>query len=356
MIAQSLQWKNDALEILDQRQLPQRIRYLRCHSYPSVIKAIDELAVRGAPAIGIVAAYGVYLGIKNMQTKERFLTEFPLVVEKFKASRPTAVNLFWALGRMEKIVKRREKSLAELKKELLDEALIIHNEEKEKCEKIARYGAKLIKDGFTVLTHCNTGMLATGGIGTALGIIYKAKQEGKRISVIVTETRPLLQGARLTTWELKQTDIEVTLICDSAAAWTMKNKKIDCLIVGADRIAGNGDIANKIGTYNLAILARTHKIPFYVAAPTSTFDWNLKNGKEIPIETRNAEEITFTPLEKFSKGAGVKRKKITPDGINVFNPAFDVTPAKFISAIITEEGILRPTSGHFLLDKVFRMV
>jgi len=316
MPIETIKWEDDKLKILDQSKLPDKLIYLECSTPECVAEAIKSLRVRGAPAIGIAAAYGVVLGVDRIEETIKLLAR----------TRPTAVNLFWALQRMERCAKHYQG--VELKKALLKEAILIHEDDKKKCRQIGEWGASLIKDGDIILTHCNAGALATGGMGTALSPIYIAKEQGKKIKVFADETRPLLQGARLTTWELKQAGIEVTLICDNMAAVVMKEGKIDLVIVGADRIVKNGDVANKIGTYGLAVLAKAHHIPFYVAAPSSTFDFSLDDGGQIPIEERAADEVT--------QGFG---KRTAPEGINVYSPAFDVTPNELITAIITENGI-----------------
>ncbi len=333
MIIQAQRWKDGALELLDQTRLPLKTEYLRITNYRDVAQAIRKLKVRGAPAIGIAAAYGVCLGANEIAENDMavFSEKMKIVIRELAETRPTAVNLFWALERMDNVLKENtSKSIEEIKKALLKEAHAIAAEDAEMCRKIGENGAALLKDGDVVLTHCNTGALATGGIGTALGIIYTASQQGKKISVFADETRPLLQGARLTAFELQQAKIEVTLICDDMAAFVMQRKKINAVLVGADRIARNGDTANKIGTYNLAVLAHYHNVPFYVVAPSSTVDTSIASGKEIPIEERNPEEVTH--------GFGVQT---APSGISVYNPAFDVTPCKLISGIITENGVYR---------------
>lgn len=316
MPVETIKWEDDKLKIIDQTRLPNEFVYLECTTAEDVANAIKILQVRGAPAIGIAAAYGVVLGADKVDETIKLLA----------STRPTAVNLFWALQRMEKCAKNYKG--AKLREALLKEAILIHKDDKEKCRKMGEYGASLIKDGDTILTHCNAGALATGGMGTALSPIYIAKEQGKRVKVFADETRPLLQGARLTTWELKQAGIDVTLICDNMAAVVMKEGKIDLVIVGSDRIVKNGDVANKIGTYGVAVLAKEHNIPFYVVAPTSTVDLSLEDGSQIPIEERGSYEITH--------GFG---KRIAPEGINVYSPAFDVTPNRLITAIITENGI-----------------
>jgi methylthioribose-1-phosphate isomerase len=289
------------------------------------------LKIRGAPAIGIAGAYAVALGARKIDdaSKAVFLEKLNDIIEFIAATRPTARNLFFALERMRKVA-GTGKNVTQIKKLLVDEAMKIHSEEAEATRHLSLFGAVLIKDGWTILTHCNTGPLATSGYGTALGIIIATFGQGKRIKVLATETRPLLQGARLTTWELMRAGIPVTLITDSMAGYYMKLGKVDCVITGADRIAANGDTANKIGTYTLAVLAKENNIPFYIAAPTSTIDLSLKTGDEIPIEERNAGEVTH-----------IQGTLITPEGINAANPAFDVTPHRYIIAIITDKGIIK---------------
>jgi methylthioribose-1-phosphate isomerase len=294
------------------------------------------LKIRGAPAIGVAGAYGIALGALNIKAKSRddFITKFRKVSQTITATRPTARNLFWAAERMERVATRGQ-DIEKLKAALVQEAIQIHNAEIEATRKLSEFGAGLVKDSSTILTHCNTGPLATTGYGTALGVIIRAQEQGKRLKVFVSETRPLLQGARLTTWELKKADIPFTLITDSMAGYFMSRGEIDCVIVGADCIAANGDTANKIGTYTLAVLAKEHGIPFYVAAPTTTIDLSLKSGREIPIEQRRAEEVTH-----------IQGVSLAPDGTPAQNPAFDVTPAKYITAIITERGIIRAPYGE----------
>jgi methylthioribose-1-phosphate isomerase len=326
-----IEWKGDTLRILDQTRLPHQIEYINTDDYRVVIEAITSLRVRGAPAIGIAAAYGIALaaiGIHMEQVAE-FKRKLESVLQEFAASRPTAVNLFKAIDRMRNAIIACS-TTASMKQVLEEEAKKIHEEEKESTRLISKYGAELIQDGFTVLTHCNAGPLATGGYGTALGIIIAAADQGKRIEVISCETRPLLQGARLTTWELLQHKIPVELIIDSAAGYYLHSKKVDCVIIGADRIAANGDTANKIGSYTHAVTAYENKIPFYVAAPVSTIDLTIKSGDEITIEERSPVEVTDIGGVRFA-----------PDKVNALNPAFDVTPARYISAIITEKGIIQ---------------
>lgn len=320
------------IKLIDQTLLPNELKYVYCDDKESIFHAIKTLMVRGAPAIGIAAAMGTVVGIKNSKSEdfESFFREMKEVTSCLGSSRPTAVNLFWGLKRMEDTAQKNSyKPVSEIKRILLDEAKTILEEDKAICRKIGENGESLLEDGSCVITHCNAGGLATGDYGTALAIMFAAAENGKKISVYADETRPLLQGSRLTAWELKNAGIDVTLICDNMAAHTMKQKKIDCVIVGADRIAANGDTANKIGTYSLSIIAKEHNVPFYVAAPASTFDLSIASGDEIQIEERNPDEVT--------KIAG---NKIAPDEIKVFNPAFDVTPASNITAIITERGVI----------------
>ncbi|MBW7942481.1 MAG: S-methyl-5-thioribose-1-phosphate isomerase, partial [Candidatus Kuenenia stuttgartiensis] len=324
------------VRLIDQTLLPAEIKYIYCEDLKSIWRAIKTLMVRGAPAIGIAAVTGVLLGIKDIRTDdtEAFFKELKNVTNYLGSSRPTAVNLFWGLSRMERVAwENRDKPVHTIKEILLREAINVQNEDKSICRQIGENGAKFIKDGDGVLTHCNAGGLATADYGTALAVMFKAKENGKKFKVYADETRPLLQGARLTTWELMHAGIDVTLICDNMAAHVMKLGKIQCVIVGADRIAANGDAANKIGTYGVSILAKEHGIPFYVAAPVSTFDLNITSGDEIPIEERSSEEVTC--------GFG---KRTAPEGVKVFNPAFDVTPAKNITAIITEKGVIEKPS------------
>ncbi|HEU65091.1 MAG TPA: S-methyl-5-thioribose-1-phosphate isomerase, partial [Chloroflexi bacterium] len=330
MTARAIEWLDGKLRILDQSKLPQEQVVADLDNYHDVVLAIKEMRVRGAPAIGVAAAYGIALGASSIETanKDEFLAQLNQAMQTFAASRPTAVNLFQAIERMKKAA--RGDDVAGIKNSLVNEAKRIHREEITATRQLSQLGAELIKDGFTLLTHCNAGPLATAGYGTALGVIKAAKEQGKKVSVFATETRPLLQGARLTTWELRQEGIPVTLVTDSMAGYFMQQRKIDCVIVGADRIAANGDVANKIGTYTLAVLAKENKIPFYVAAPVSTIDLSLTSGDKIPIEERSPEEVTH-----------IQGIPIAPEGIKAANPAFDVTPHSYITAIITEKGIIR---------------
>ncbi|MFH1867867.1 MAG: S-methyl-5-thioribose-1-phosphate isomerase [Candidatus Omnitrophota bacterium] len=333
MICKTIVYKGGRLKIIDQRALPQRLIFKQCGNIKDINYYIRTLAVRGAPAIGVFAAYGLYVSVKDIKISNQklFLDKLSDAVGYLKGSRPTAVNLFWALDRMkDAALKNRDRSVGRIKRILLDEAKKIHKEDKLMCERIGRNGARLIRSGDRILTHCNAGLLATSGEGTALAVIYRAKKDGKRIKVYADETRPLLQGARLTTWELKKSGIDVTLICDNMAASLMRQKGIDKIIVGADRIARNGDFANKIGTYGLAVLAKAHNIPFYVAAPSSTLDLDLRNGKDIPIEHRDPDEVRK-----------IKGIYTAPRDVKVYNPAFDVTPNNLITAIITEKGVFK---------------
>lgn len=326
------EFENDKLIVLDQRKLPFGKEYFVCSTYQDVYVAIKDMIIRGAPLIGIVAAYGVVLGFKEIIEKNMEPTKIYEIINYLASSRPTAVNLFWALDRMKSLFEKiKDMDRIEIYKQLLDEAKKIEEEDKNINKKIGEYGNQLIKENSNILTHCNAGALATGGYGTALGIIREAHFSGKNVHVYVDETRPYLQGARLTAFELSEDGIPNTVICDNMAGYLMKLGKIDCVIVGADRIALNGDTANKIGTYSLSVLAKHHGIPFYIAAPVSTIDFNIKSGSEIPIEERSEDEIRF-----------FNGKKIVPDESKVFNPAFDVTPAENITAIVTEKGVVFP--------------
>lgn len=328
----AVKWDRNKVVMIDQRKLPGEEVYVTCREYSQVAEAIEKMVIRGAPAIGVAAAYGAALGTLRMKSDTDREKEFSRITQRFEKTRPTARNLFWALERMRRAFEEsRNLDLPELKRRLVNEAEAIDKEDIAVNRKIGFWGKSLLKDGDSVLTHCNTGALATAGYGTALGIIRAAFEEGKRIHVYVDETRPLLQGARLTCWELDRERIPVTLITDSMAGHLMKKGEVSLVLTGADRIARNGDTANKIGTYTLAVLAKAHKLPFYVAAPTSTIDPGLAKGGQIPIEERSAEEV-----REF---AG---RCVTVPHVDVKNPAFDVTPAGFISGIITEEGISRP--------------
>jgi methylthioribose-1-phosphate isomerase len=329
--------------MIDQTRLPVECVEIDCRDVETVVEAIKSLRVRGAPAIGIAAAYGVCLGLQTVKEngEAAFFDRLDEVAAQLAGSRPTAVNLFWAITRMKRAAAERRGRLkpAEILAELLGEARAIHEEDRRMCREIGRFGAELLGDGQGVLTHCNAGGLATADYGTALAVIFAAVESGKRISVYADETRPLLQGARLTAWELKQRGIEVTLICDSMAAQVMREGRVQAVITGADRITANGDVANKIGTYGVALLAAAHGIPFYVAAPTSTFDLSLASGEQILIEQRDPREVTH--------GFG---RQTAPDGIRVYNPAFDVTPARLIKALICERGRIEPVTAERIAE------
>jgi methylthioribose-1-phosphate isomerase len=343
----SIEWVGDAdgfVRIIDQTLLPTELAYRECRSVEDVWEAIRSLRIRGAPAIGIAAAMGLALAMRRHGTKETYLARLREQSAYLRTSRPTAVNLFWAVDRMERCLEPAGLSRAapaEWNARLLAEALAIQAEDARTCRAIGQAGAQLIANGGGVLTHCNTGGLATAEYGTALGVMFTAKDQGRRFRVFVDETRPLLQGARLTTWELQQHGIDVTLICDNMAAQVMKEGKVQVVIVGADRIAANGDTANKIGTYGVAVLAKAHGIPFYVAAPVSTFDLSLANGDGIPIEQRLALEVTH--------GFG---KQTAPEGVSVYNPAFDVTPHDLIAGLITERGVIQPVTPESIRERI----
>ncbi len=332
MIMETLRWREGRLELLDQRKLPATICYVACDSAEPVAQAIRSLVVRGAPAIGVAAAYGVALQALHhaAQPQAGFAAEMEHGFEVLAASRPTAVNLFWALQRMRTLWAACDGNApATVARRLLAEAHAIRTEDVRINQDLGAHGAALLPQEARVLTHCNAGALATAGHGTALGVIRSAVAMGKKISVLADETRPVLQGARLTAWELMQENIPVTLITDSMAGHMMQQGAVDAVVVGADRVAANGDVANKIGTYMVAVLARRHEIPFYVAAPLSTFDWTLDSGAAIPIEERNPEEVL-----------GFGECRWAPSGVQVCNPAFDVTPAGLVSALITEQGVV----------------
>jgi len=341
----TIEWIGDLdgyVKLIDQTALPTEVVYKELHTCDEMWEAIRVLRVRGAPALGIAGALALVLGVRSStaDTYEEFRKDIENTAKYVGTSRPTAVNLFWALSRLKTVVEEyRAEPIAGIKEALLDESLRIIDEDRRVCHRIGELGQELIADGSGVLTHCNAGGLATAEYGTALAALFTAHEKGKKFHVFADETRPLLQGARLTTWELQQAGIPVTLICDNMAAVVMAQGKVDCVIVGADRIAANGDTANKIGTYGLAIVAQAHDVPFYVAAPVSTFDLTLASGSEIPIEERPAEEIT--------EGMG---RRIAPEDTEVYNPAFDVTPAELIAAIVTERGIIRhPSKENILL-------
>ncbi len=342
----TLHWLGDAdghLRLIDQTRLPTEFVEIDCQTVDQLWEAIHQLKVRGAPAIGIAAAYGVCLGLQSSSVHDipSLFAQLNETISHLASSRPTAVNLFWALERQRGVARSLEDRASpnEIRQALLAEAHAILEEDRQMCRAIGRYGAALLDDGQGVLTHCNAGGLATADYGTALAVFFSAQESGKVLRVYADETRPLLQGARLTTWELQQRGIDVTLICDSTAAQVMREGRVHAVITGADRIAANGDSANKIGTYSLAVLAAAHHIPFYIAAPSSTFDLSLESGDGIPIEQRAAEEIT----------AGFGRQT-APDGVKVYNPAFDVTPASLIRAIICERGVIEPVTTQRIAE------
>ncbi|MGQ9634342.1 MAG: S-methyl-5-thioribose-1-phosphate isomerase [Bryobacteraceae bacterium] len=331
MMIRTIEWNGKAVVMLDQRRLPAEEVYVTCRDYREVAEAIRSMVIRGAPAIGVAAAMGVALGVRQADPS-RLDEEFELICRTLAATRPTAVNLFWAIERMRVVYRgARGSTFGAIQATLLETALRMQQEDIQTNQLIGKYGAELLASDTTVLTHCNAGALATAGYGTALGVIRAAVAAGKKIEVFADETRPFLQGARLTAWELMKDGIPVTIITDNMAGHFLKSGRIGCVIVGADRIAANGDVANKIGTYSLAVLARENQVPFYVAAPRSTIDMSLASGDEIPIEERPAEEVTHV--------FGVR---VAPEGAAVRNPAFDVTPHRYVSAIITERGVVRP--------------
>lgn len=334
MALDTIKWVNGSVRIIDQTKLPIKLRYINCRDLKTLWKAIRRLSVRGAPALGVAAGFGVLLGIKTFKgsDKKKFITHFHKVCNYIRTSRPTAANLFNVLDEMETVLAKNErKTVLQLKGLLKKKALEICEEDRKACRKMGSFGAQLIKSGNNVLTICNAGALATVDYGTALGVMYSAKEEKKKFKVYACETRPLLQGARLTAWELMRGKIDTTLICDNMAATLMRQGKVDIIFTGADRVAANGDAANKIGTYSLAVLAQYHKIPFYIVAPISTFDRDIQSGKDIPIEERDKTEVIY-----FSKC------QTAPRNVKVYNPAFDVTDHKLISGIVTEHGIIRP--------------
>jgi len=331
----TVEWKDGAVCLLDQSRLPGAVEIITCRDVRAVADAIRRLKVRGAPAIGVTAALGVALGAQTVKAADyqAFAKAVLAVCDELAATRPTAVNLFWAIERMKRTLESlRERPIPALQQALLAEAQAIFEEDIQLCKAMGRHGAGLIRDGQTVLTHCNAGALATAGYGTALGVVRAAWEQGKKIQVIADETRPVLQGARLTAWELMQDHIPVTLITDNMAGSLMRQGKIHLCVVGADRIAANGDVANKIGTYSVAVLAKAHGIPFYVAAPYSTIDLKTKSGADIPIEQRDPSEVTSIHSSH----------PVAPAGVAVYNPAFDVTPAELITGIITERGVFKP--------------
>jgi len=331
MVVKTIQWKNDRVVMLDQRLLPHKEVYRVCRDYQEVAQAIREMVIRGAPAIGVAAAMGVALGAARAQVKT-FDRNFERIILTLSKTRPTAVNLFWALERMRKIYTvNRSRGVDVVKRLLKDEAQAIYKEDIAANKQLGKFGAQMLRNARHLMTHCNAGALATAGYGTALGVMRALKEAGREFDVFVNETRPFLQGARLTAWELKKEKIPATLITDSMAGYVMQTGKVDAVVVGCDRVAANGDVANKIGTYTIAVLAKRHGIPFYVAGPTSSIDLNCPSGKEIPIEQRDAKEVSH-----------IFGKALAPKGTKVFNPAFDVTSHDLISAIITEKGVIQP--------------
>ena len=340
-LPRTIEWIGDldgCVQLIDQTLLPERLKLVQITDVKVMFEAIRSLKVRGAPAIGIAGAMGLVLALRDSQTSDReeFLELIDSQVDYLYSCRPTAVNLGWALKRLQKLAhEQTDVSVAQLKQMLLAEAKAIRDEDAATCRAIGQNGLALIKPGMRILTHCNAGSLATAQYGTALAPLYLAQEKGVEFSVYADETRPLLQGSRLTAWELSQAGIDVTIICDSVVGHLMSLGRVDLVITGADRIAGNGDAANKIGTYSVACLARDHKVPFYVAAPVSTFDLSIADVSEIPIEQREAEEVT--------KGFG---RRTAPEGVKVYSPAFDVTPAEFITGIITELGIIQPVNAE----------
>ncbi|MBI5020778.1 MAG: S-methyl-5-thioribose-1-phosphate isomerase [Ignavibacteriales bacterium] len=332
MMIRSIEWLGDSVKYIDQTKLPLDEVYIKTSDYRDIAGAIRKLEIRGAPLIGIAAAYGVALSAIESRKSEisQFVNEINKAVDLLASTRPTAVNLFWALKRMKAIL-NLNRDIEIVRRALIDEAITIHSEDIKMCKEIGEHGSTLIPDNATILTHCNTGALATGGDGTAQSVITTAHSQGKRINVFADETRPLLQGARLTVWELMKHGIDVKLITDNVAPYLMQRNKITLAITGADRIAVNGDVANKIGTYSIAVNAKHHGIPFYIAAPTSTIDVSIKSGSEISIEERNIEEVTL-----------INGRRIVPNGVKVYSPAFDVTPASLVTAIITDRGLFYP--------------
>ena len=331
----TIEWKDDAVVMIDQRKLPASEVYVTCKTANDVAKAIKTMVIRGAPAIGVAAAMGIAVGMLRSRATgtKQFTTEFQKTCDLMAGTRPTAVNLFWAIERMKKAfaaAAQDGQSVDEIKRRLVAEARAIHDEDVQSCKTMGAHGAGLVPESARILTHCNAGALATAGYGTALGVIRAAAEQGKTIAVLADETRPFLQGARLTAWELVRDGINTTVITDNMAGAMMRLGQVDLVVVGADRIAANGDVANKIGTYSVAVLAHEHGIPFYVAAPLSTVDLQTPDGSRIPIEERNDREVTH-----------VGATRLTPDGAHIRNPAFDVTPAKYVTAIITERGIAR---------------
>ena len=338
----TIEWRDDRVVMIDQRKLPAQEVYVECRTTKEVARAIRNMVIRGAPAIGVAAAMGLALGVRRSSATgtSQLASEFYRLCELMATTRPTAVNLFWSIERMKRVFSecvRGGRSPFEIKDTIVREAGRIHDEDVTSCRQLGMYGAAVIPDQSRILTHCNAGALATGGYGTALGVIRAAIESGKRVTVFADETRPFLQGSRLTAWELLREGIDTTVITDSMVGSLMRGEKVDIVVVGADRIAANGDVANKIGTYTVSVLANEHGIPFYVAAPVSTIDLSTANGDGVPIEERSEREITH-----------VGAKRVAPEGIEVWNPAFDVTPHTFIAGIITERGICRPPFSETL--------
>jgi methylthioribose-1-phosphate isomerase len=338
----TIEWNDTGVVMIDQRKLPSSEIYVTCRTANDVARAIKTMVIRGAPAIGVAAAMGIALGMRRSAATgtKQFTTEFQRICDLMAATRPTAVNLFWAIERMKRSfadAAQNGASVDELKQRLETEARAIHDEDVQSCRTMGEHGASLVPETARILTHCNAGALATAGFGTALGVIRAAAGQGKRVTVLADETRPFLQGARLTAWELIRDGIDTTVITDSMAGSMMRLGDVDLVVVGADRIAANGDVANKIGTYTVAVLAREHGLPFYVAAPLSTIDLDTPDGSRIPIEERNDREVTH-----------VGASRLTPEGARIRNPAFDVTPAKYVTAIVTERGIARPPYAESL--------
>jgi methylthioribose-1-phosphate isomerase len=344
----TIDWQDGTVVMIDQRKLPAKEEYVRCTTAKEVAKAIKQMVIRGAPAIGIAAAMGLALGVHRSKAKgtSQLATEFYRLCEMLAATRPTAVNLFWAIERMKRTFSgaaRAGQSPDELRTTMLAEAREIDNEDVASCQALGAHGSAVVPHDAQVLTHCNAGALATGGYGTALGVIRAAVAQGKQVSVFADETRPFFQGARLTAWELLRDGIETTVITDSMAGPLMRDGRVDIVVVGADRIAANGDVANKIGTYTVAVLASQHNVPFYVAAPCSTVDLLTPNGSAIPIEERNVREVIR-----------VGSTRVVPEGVNVWNPAFDITPSHLVAGIITDRGVCRPPYAESLRDACAR--
>ncbi len=352
----TIEWKRGKVVMLDQSRLPGEVRFIKCGDYRVVAEAIRKLRIRGAPAIGIAAAMGIALGAQEIKARsfDEFMSRLEPIFDAMLATRPTAVNIGWAVDRLRRYLNsRRDYRVPGLRKMLVEESKRMLREDIEVNMAIGKFGARLIKDGDTILTHCNAGALATGGYGTATAPMLVARDQGKRIQVFADETRPVLQGARLTAWELTQEGIPVTLITDNSAGALMKNGEIDLVIVGTDRTVRNGDVANKIGTYTVAVLAKEHGIPFYVAAPLSSIDLSIPTGDRIPIEERDPSEVTCVSgrLERGGSRCIWGSVRITPEGVKVRNMAFDVTPHRYITGIITEKGIFRPGEIKNIMDK-----